>query len=143
MCFRLNRFELGFYLYAPKDDIKHRALWREMYNEKEIGDRFNNYQLNNLNNNVQYPLRHSCHECSRFDIHDNHNNVCFNRLYSLTIAIFKALSSLHVLTTHSHKSQCFCPPPLHKQFFSCQFSIVILITFLAVCLFFLYFLQTT
>ena len=39
MCcnFRLKNLGLNFYLYAPKDDIKHRALWREMYTPEELG----------------------------------------------------------------------------------------------------------
>ena len=27
---------LNTYVYAPKDDYKHRAYWREMYNAEEI-----------------------------------------------------------------------------------------------------------
>ncbi|CAB4033843.1 Hypothetical predicted protein [Paramuricea clavata] len=33
---RLKKLGLNFYLYAPKDDIKHRALWREMYTPDEL-----------------------------------------------------------------------------------------------------------
>ena len=25
------------YLYAPKDDLKHRALWRDLYTPEETG----------------------------------------------------------------------------------------------------------
>lgn len=28
---------MNTYLYAPKDDIKHRALWREQYDLEEAG----------------------------------------------------------------------------------------------------------
>ena len=28
---------LNTYLYAPKDDLKHRALWREVYSDAETG----------------------------------------------------------------------------------------------------------
>ena len=33
---KLNTFGLNAYLYAPKDDIKHRALWRDPYDESEL-----------------------------------------------------------------------------------------------------------
>ncbi|CAD6190556.1 unnamed protein product [Caenorhabditis auriculariae] len=33
---RLNRLGLNTYMYAPKDDIKHRSNWRELYNDEEI-----------------------------------------------------------------------------------------------------------
>ena len=28
---------LNTYFYAPKNDLKHRAVWRECYNESELG----------------------------------------------------------------------------------------------------------
>src|SRR5438876_4113584 len=31
----MKRFGLGTYLYAPKDDLKHRAYWRELYSVEE------------------------------------------------------------------------------------------------------------
>lgn len=33
---RQNHLGLTTYLYAPKDDIKHRSLWRELYNSEEM-----------------------------------------------------------------------------------------------------------
>ena len=33
---KLNTFGLNVYLYAPKDDVKHRALWRDPYEESEL-----------------------------------------------------------------------------------------------------------
>ena len=35
--FRMNRMDLNTYLYAPKDDYKHRLKWRDLYNEEEAG----------------------------------------------------------------------------------------------------------
>ena len=35
ICFRLNKWGLNTYLYAPKDDYKHRAYWRELYTVEE------------------------------------------------------------------------------------------------------------
>ena len=35
---KLNAFGLNAYLYAPKDDVKHRALWRDLYDESELKD---------------------------------------------------------------------------------------------------------
>ncbi|KAI2557041.1 MGEA5 isoform 5, partial [Pan troglodytes] len=32
---RLQKWELNTYLYAPKDDYKHRMFWREMYSVEE------------------------------------------------------------------------------------------------------------
>ena len=32
----MNEWQLNTYLYAPKDDIKHRALWRELYSGDEL-----------------------------------------------------------------------------------------------------------
>lgn len=29
--FRSKRFGLNTYMYAPKDDFKHRVYWRELY----------------------------------------------------------------------------------------------------------------
>ena len=28
---KLNKYKMNSYLYAPKDDCKHRAFWRELY----------------------------------------------------------------------------------------------------------------
>src|SRR5688572_8783696 len=33
----MSAWNLNTYLYAPKDDLKHRALWREKYSENEAG----------------------------------------------------------------------------------------------------------
>ena len=35
---KLATFGLNAYLYAPKDDCKHRASWRRLYDEKEATD---------------------------------------------------------------------------------------------------------
>ena len=32
---RMKRWGMSSYLYAPKDDYKHRAYWREMYSVEE------------------------------------------------------------------------------------------------------------
>lgn len=34
---RLQRRGLNCYMYAPKDELKHRLLWREPYTEHEAG----------------------------------------------------------------------------------------------------------
>src|SRR5512138_3111235 len=31
----MSSWGLNTYLYAPKDDLKHRALWRDLYSSKE------------------------------------------------------------------------------------------------------------
>uniref|UniRef100_A0A8C0HRW4 GH84 domain-containing protein n=1 Tax=Buteo japonicus TaxID=224669 RepID=A0A8C0HRW4_9AVES len=36
---RLKRWGLNCYMYAPKDELKHRLLWREPYTEHEAGTR--------------------------------------------------------------------------------------------------------
>ena len=33
---KMSKFGLNSYLYAPKDDIKHRALWRTLYTDQEL-----------------------------------------------------------------------------------------------------------
>jgi hypothetical protein len=33
--FRLKKWGMDSYLYAPKDDYKHRAYWRELYTVEE------------------------------------------------------------------------------------------------------------
>lgn len=38
LCFRQQKWGLNTYLYAPKDDYKHRMFWREMYSVEEAGD---------------------------------------------------------------------------------------------------------
>lgn len=32
---KMNRFGMNAYMYAPKDDHKHRANWKELYNDEE------------------------------------------------------------------------------------------------------------
>ncbi|XP_047128039.1 protein O-GlcNAcase isoform X1 [Hydra vulgaris] len=32
---RMHRYSMNTYIYAPKDDIKHRALWRQLYTKEE------------------------------------------------------------------------------------------------------------
>ncbi|CAB3400254.1 unnamed protein product [Caenorhabditis bovis] len=49
---RMNDLGLNTYVYAPKDDVKHRAAWREMYTEEEIGilrDLVQNAHANGVN----------------------------------------------------------------------------------------------
>lgn len=33
--FRLKKYGMGFYIYAPKDDAKHRKKWRKKYHSFE------------------------------------------------------------------------------------------------------------
>jgi len=33
----MQRFGMNTYLYAPKDDYKHRLDWRELYTEEQAG----------------------------------------------------------------------------------------------------------
>jgi len=35
---KLHNYDLNSYLYAPKDDAKHRSLWRELYTEDECAE---------------------------------------------------------------------------------------------------------
>lgn len=34
---RMQHWGLNTYLYGPKDDLKHRLLWREVYSPEEEG----------------------------------------------------------------------------------------------------------
>lgn len=34
-CFRMKKWGMDSYVYAPKDDYKHRAYWRELYTVEE------------------------------------------------------------------------------------------------------------
>ena len=34
---RMQEFHLDTYLYAPKDDCKHRMYWRDLYSVEEAG----------------------------------------------------------------------------------------------------------
>jgi len=36
----LRKFGMNTYLYAPKDDLKHRAEWRILYTSEEAGFEF-------------------------------------------------------------------------------------------------------
>lgn len=36
-CARMQSWGLNTYLYGPKDDLKHRLLWREVYSPEEEG----------------------------------------------------------------------------------------------------------
>ncbi len=31
----MRQFEFTVYIYAPKDDLKHRAQWRDLYTDEE------------------------------------------------------------------------------------------------------------
>lgn len=33
---KMKSFGLNTYVYAPKDDAKHRALWRQLYTDSEL-----------------------------------------------------------------------------------------------------------
>ncbi|KAK6482306.1 protein O-GlcNAcase-like isoform X2 [Huso huso] len=46
---RLQKWGLNTYLYAPKDDYKHRMFWREMYSVEEAGK-----SIDNQNNSILY-----------------------------------------------------------------------------------------
>ena len=35
---KMNQYKLNSYLYAPKDDAKHRSKWRELYTKEECRD---------------------------------------------------------------------------------------------------------
>lgn len=35
---RLREFSLNAFMYAPKDDTKHRSNWRQLYNEQELNE---------------------------------------------------------------------------------------------------------
>lgn len=35
---KLNNYDLNSYLYAPKDDAKHRSLWRDLYTDAECAE---------------------------------------------------------------------------------------------------------
>ena len=34
---RMQNFKMDTYLYAPKDDCKHRMYWRDLYSVEEAG----------------------------------------------------------------------------------------------------------
>lgn len=38
LCCREQKWGLNTYLYAPKDDYKHRMYWRDLYTEEEAGE---------------------------------------------------------------------------------------------------------
>lgn len=42
---RMKKLGLNTYMYAPKDDFKHRAYWRELYTVEEAGNVDNYYTL--------------------------------------------------------------------------------------------------
>lgn len=44
---RQQKWGLNTYLYAPKDDYKHRMFWRELYSVEEAGD-YSYISLHNL-----------------------------------------------------------------------------------------------
>jgi hypothetical protein len=37
---RMHTWQMNCYLYAPKDDQKHRAAWRELYINEELSEAF-------------------------------------------------------------------------------------------------------
>lgn len=47
----MSQWSLNCYLYAPKDDDKHRASWRELYQLEEAG---NNNMHMLINGNEKY-----------------------------------------------------------------------------------------
>ena len=44
--FRMRRMGLSTYLYAPKDDYKHRLHWRQKYTQSEEGITLTNIKHN-------------------------------------------------------------------------------------------------
>ena len=50
---RMYRWRLQYYMYAPKDDCKHRADWREAYTEIELAT-FKQLHLSAEHNNVEF-----------------------------------------------------------------------------------------
>lgn len=36
---RMNSMGMTTYMYAPKDDAKHRAFWRDLYSVEEAGNK--------------------------------------------------------------------------------------------------------
>lgn len=38
--YRMKKLGLNTFMYAPKDDFKHRAYWRELYTVEEAGELF-------------------------------------------------------------------------------------------------------
>ncbi len=40
---RMEFMKLNTYVYAPKDDLKHRAYWRDKYTPEEAGQSAQNY----------------------------------------------------------------------------------------------------
>lgn len=49
----MGRMKLNTYIYAPKDDLKHRDNWREPYNEEEL-NRFRELLAKCRENNVKF-----------------------------------------------------------------------------------------
>ena len=35
---KLSKYKMNSYLYAPKDDAKHRSMWRRLYTKEECRD---------------------------------------------------------------------------------------------------------
>ena len=56
------------YLYAPKDDLKHRALWRDLYTPEETGS----FCLLSHRKTKNY---------NSFSFHDSHYNTYLNNHY--------------------------------------------------------------
>ncbi|KAI6647045.1 Protein O-GlcNAcase isoform X2 [Oopsacas minuta] len=50
---RMYHWHLQYYMYAPKDDTKHRADWREPYTQLEL-DNFKDLRIAANNNNVDF-----------------------------------------------------------------------------------------
>lgn len=60
---RLKRWGMDSYVYAPKDDYKHRAYWREMYTVEEA----DHLTSKPSNRPVMLYIRCKCDAFFRFD----------------------------------------------------------------------------
>ena len=65
---KMKSFGLNTYLYAPKDDAKHRALWRDLYSNEELLH-LKNHIAKCVENNVSFSFLYTIIEEQMMLIH--------------------------------------------------------------------------
>ena len=105
---RMNRMDLNTYLYAPKDDYKHRLKWRDLYNEEEGGK--GSFTLKESE-------RESDFYCPQTKLREGYvfTPVCYSVHRGCVSQHAMGQGGLHPLDTHSGQKPPWTPPDTPGQ----------------------------
>lgn len=71
---RMQNWGLNTYLYGPKDDLKHRLLWREVYSPEEEGKNMGFIHMFHLPHTSAFPSVANL-RCSALNEHLKHTRI--------------------------------------------------------------------